>query len=63
MMDLVGWFYGHFDIANVVLFLLFSLGIVCWTMDRISRRSASTFDDLQSRVSELESRLGIKGKE
>jgi L-asparagine transporter-like permease len=47
--------FTYFQVKTVVMYLVFGLIIIAWTMDRISKRQADLIDRLNKRVAALES--------
>jgi uncharacterized membrane protein YcfT len=49
-------------VNNIVYFILFIVALVGYKIDRFSRYALQHIDKLQSRVSELEKRVGVEAE-
>lgn len=50
----------YFGLDNIVLFLIFAVIVLAYQLDRSSKHAVKHIDKLQSRVNELEEKLGRK---
>ena len=53
MLEVVG-------LENILWFIVISIAVIAFQIDRLSRRMVGYIDDLQDRVDELEKRVGSK---